>query len=367
MPPNEALAIWREKKPAMRFKVPAGKTTTIHDHVRGDVTWQTDLLGDFTVARAGGQPLYNFASIVDDVEMKITHVVRAEEHLSNTHPQVLILEALGATRPAFAHVPFVAAPGTKSKLSKRNPPPGVMVALSDYEAAGYLPEALVNALARLGWSLDDKTELMPLTTIIANFSLDRITKAPAALDMDKIFWIQDHYMRALPPEDRVNRMLAVLEKAGLVGYPATEEQRSKLARIIDACAERLKLMNDVLRYADYVFRDELLFEPKAVKALKADGARAQVETLRAALSNVEPFDAAAIEAAVHKVAEETGVGGKINHALRAAATGRSVGAGVFESVAVLGREKALQNFSATIAAIDSGEFPMLPAEPSPKG
>lgn len=128
MSPAECLSLFQEQKTALRYKVPLGRTTVLDDKVRGQVEWQTDLLGDFTIARAGGDPLYNLASIVDDIAMGITHIIRAEEHLSNTHPQILIAQGLGATLPVFAHVPYVAAPGTKKKLSKRNPPPGVMVA-----------------------------------------------------------------------------------------------------------------------------------------------------------------------------------------------------------------------------------------------
>lgn len=354
LPPSESLAIYREKRPALRFKVPDGRTTVLDDRIRGTVEWQTDLLGDFTIARAGGQPLYNLASIVDDIDMRITHVVRAEEHLSNTHPQLLILEGLGGARPEFAHLPFVAAPGAKQKLSKRNPPPGVMVAIEDYQKAGYLPEALVNALARIGWSLDDKTEIMPRETIIANFSLDRVTKAPAALDVDKIFWMQDHYMRKLPAEVRVERMLAVLQADGIVGKPASSAEREKLARIIAACGDRLKLLGDIRRYADFLFRDQLAYDAKAIKTLKQEGARELIERLRDKLRTVDPFAAKAVESAVHELAQETGVGGRINHLLRAATTGRSAGAGVFDCVSILGQERTLRHLSATVADLDAG-------------
>lgn len=360
MSPGEVMDVWRKQRPAMRFKVPEGQVVKLSDHVRGDVEWRTDLTGDFTVARAGGQPLYNFASIVDDLDMEITHVVRAEEHLSNTLPQLLILEALGGKRPEFAHVPFVAKPGGKQKLSKRDPPPGVMVALSEYEEAGYLPDAVFNALARLGWSLDDKSEIIPRETIVKNFSLDRITKAAAALDMAKIYWIQDQYMQALPVDERTDRMLKVIQKKGLIKGEPTTEQRDKLRSLIVASGDRLKLMTDVVRYADFLFRDEQLYEPKAIKTLQADGAKEQLQRLRNELANVEPFDVPHIEQAAKEVGAALGIGGKINHVLRAAATGRTVGAGVYDVLAVLGRRKTLKNFDRTLDCIASGEFPPLP-------
>jgi nondiscriminating glutamyl-tRNA synthetase len=359
MPASEVMDAWKSKRPAMRFKVPLGQVVKLTDHVRGDVEWQTDLAGDFTIARAGGHPLYNFASIVDDVDMDITHVIRAEEHLSNTLPQLLILEALGGKRPEFAHVPFVAKPGGKQKLSKRDPPPGVMVALSEYEEAGYLPDAIFNGLARLGWSLDDKSEIIPRDKIVANFSLDRITKAAAALDMAKMYWIQDQYMQALPIDERTDKMLGILKKAGLVQSEPTPDQRAKLKALVGASGDRLKLMKDVIRYADYLFRDEFLLEPKAAKTLQAADAKAQLEQLRSAFAGLEPFDHANIERAAKEVGASLGVGGKINHVLRAAATGRTVGAGVYEVLEIMGKEQTLKNFDLTLECIQTGEFPPL--------
>lgn len=358
MPADECLAIFREKKTALRFKVPIGRSIVLDDKIRGRVEWKTDDLGDFTIARSGGTPLYNLASIVDDVAMRITHVVRAEEHLPNTRPQLLILEGLGASRPEFAHVPYVAAPGGKKKLSKRNPPPGVMVSLGEYADAGYLPEALVNALARLGWSLDDKTEIMPLQTIIDNFSLERVTSAPAGLDPDKMYWIQDHYMRQLPAEERIDRMIPFLIKAGLVSDPITPEQREKVQHIDAACGDRLKLLSDIVRYGSFAFVDALDFDKKSVKTLMKEGVVEQLDKLHAVLAEVEPFDVEHIEQAVKLAAEELGVGGKINHALRASTTGRSVGPGVYDCVAILGKEKALANIAAARAGIVNDSLPV---------
>lgn len=354
LPPAEALALFVEKRTALRFKVPLGKTTVLEDKVRGRVEWQTDLLGDFTIARSGGDPLYNLASIVDDIDMKITHIVRAEEHLSNTHPQLLIAEALGARLPVFAHVPFVAAPGGKKKLSKRNPPPGVMVALEEYERAGYLPEAIINALARLGWSLDDKTEILPLEEIIANFSLERITSSPAGLDPDKMFWMQDHYMRQLSPAARVERMLPFLIRAGLVADPPTAAERELVGRIDAAAGDRLKLLADIVRYGDFAFLPDIDYDKAAVKHLKKEGTADLLTKIRAVLAATQPFEAPALDAAIGKLATEAGVGGAINHVMRAATTGRSVGAGVYDCVAILGREKALARVDRTLDELAKG-------------
>jgi glutamyl-tRNA synthetase len=352
--PSEALAIFRERKTALRFKVPLGETTVLEDKVRGKVEWQTDLLGDFTIARSGGDPLYNLASMVDDIDTKITHIIRAEEHLSNTHPQILIAKGLGAELPVFAHVPFVAAPGGKKKLSKRNPPPGVMVALEEYEKAGYLPQAIVNSLGRLGWSLDDKTEIMPLSEMIANFSLERITSAPAGLDPDKMYWMQDHYMRQLSTAERVEKMIPFLQREGLVANPATAAERAKVTLIDQAAGDRLKLLADIVRYGDFFFRDELRYDKNAVKHLRKEGVPDILKQIRATVEAVQPFEVPQIEQAISRLAEETGYGGKINHVLRGATTGKSVGPGVYDCVSILGREKSLKNIDATIAALEAG-------------
>lgn len=352
--PDEALGLYREERTALRFKVPTGQTTVLDDKIRGRVEWRTDLLGDFTIARSGGDPLYNLASIVDDIDMQITHIVRAEEHLSNTHPQLLIAKGLGAPLPVFAHLPFVAAPGGKKKLSKRNPPPGVMVGLDEYEKAGYLPEAIVNALGRLGWSLDDKTEIMDLDVMIKNFSLDRVTSSPAGLDTDKMYWMQDHYMRQLTPPARVERMLPFLAQEGLVGTPPSPVEREKVCKIDAAAGDRLKLLSDIVRYGDFFFRQDLRFDKQAVKHLKKDDAATLLAKIRAVLADVNPYEVPTIESAIAKLAEETGVGGKINHVFRAALTGKSVGPGVYDCAEILGREKALKNIDATIAALQAG-------------
>ena len=166
------------------------------------------------VVRPDGSPLYNFASVVDDVAMEITHVIRAEEHLSNTFPQLLVFEALGATLPAFAHVPYVAEPGSRAKMSKRKiqqyEEQGVLVYLHQYIERGYLPDALLNYLARLGWSYDASQEIFTRPELIEKFSLERITSSPASHDQDKLFWIESEWMKALPLDKKV---------AGVLPYP----------------------------------------------------------------------------------------------------------------------------------------------------
>jgi len=185
--PEELARNESEGRPyALRFQVPLGRTLVVHDLIKGDVTFSTDDIGDFVVVRPDGSPLYNFASVVDDLAMGITHVVRAEEHLSNTFPQLLVFEALGSALPAFAHVPYVAEPGSKAKMSKRKiqqyEDQGVLVYLHQYIERGYLPDALLNYLARLGWSYDATQEIFSRAELIEKFTLERVTSSPASHD-----------------------------------------------------------------------------------------------------------------------------------------------------------------------------------------
>ena len=186
------------------------------------------------IVRPDGTPLYNFASVVDDIGMKITHVVRAEEHLSNTFPQVLLLEALGATRPAFAHVPYVAEPGSKKKLSKREnyQKLGIFVSLHEYREKGYLPEAMLNYLARLGWSYDDSQEIFTRAELIEKFTLEKVNSSPASHDPDKLFWIEGEWMKALPLEHKVEGVLPFLKREGLVSEPVPEATRARIEAVI---------------------------------------------------------------------------------------------------------------------------------------
>ncbi|HEX6987582.1 MAG TPA: glutamate--tRNA ligase family protein, partial [Planctomycetaceae bacterium] len=277
------------KPHVIRFLVPRDRKVVIDDAVRGRVEWDAALLADPVVMRSDGSPLYNFATVVDDGAMAITHVIRAEEHLSNTPAQVLMHEALGNPLPAFAHIPFVTAPGSTKKLSKRDldkyrgspqfkkmferadavfPRLGLgtsetlnPVMVEYYERIGYLPQAVLNALARLGWSLDDKTEVMSLDTVIEHFTLDRVVKNPAGLDPDKLFAFQSHWMNEVPLEEKVVRCGDYLRMAGLVHDPLEPAARGRIAAVVTALGDRLKLFSDILD-ADYFFKDEIEYDEK---------------------------------------------------------------------------------------------------------
>ncbi len=364
----------------VRLKMPREGKLIIPDHVRGDVEFDWAREQDHVIQRADGTCLYHLASVVDDFDFEITHVIRAEEHLSNTPRQIFIAQSLGYPLPQYAHLPFVAEPGSKNKLSKRkldkylknrdfaqlnehgqkiaaalristaaetfNP-----VIVDFYEQVGYLPDAILNYLLLLGWSLDDKREFFTREEMIASFSLERVTKAPASFDSKKLWAFQDHYMQALPLKQKVAKMLPYLKRVGLVSDPPPCEVGPILTRIVEAAGDRLKTFGDILAYADFFFTEKLEYDPQAVeKNLRKPGALALVAKFRDRLAQVEPFDVPTLEATLqHFVAEEQIKIGDVIHALRVAITGKAVGPGLYDCLAILGREKSLARIQATLA------------------
>jgi glutamyl-tRNA synthetase len=340
----ETARLEAEARPyALRFQVPPGRTLVVHDLIKGDVTFSTEEIGDFVIVRPDGTPLYNFASVVDDVAMQITHVVRAEEHLSNTFPQLLVFEALGANLPAFGHLPYVAEPGSRSKMSKRKiaeyEKSGILVYLHQYIEKGYLPEALLNYLARLGWSFDGTQEIFTRDELFEKFSLDRVTSSPASHDQDKLFWIEGEWMKTLSVERKVQAVIPFLVREGLISEPPSAEDRARIGRVIEALGDRLKVFSDIIKLARFFFTETLTYDPDAVKKrLRKEGVPAMLAELDQVLGQTEPFDLATLEKAVHDYAERSGRKmGDVVNPLRVAVTGQGVGPGLYDCLVILGR------------------------------
>jgi glutamyl-tRNA synthetase len=359
--PDELDRYESEGRPfALRFHVPQGRTLVVHDLIKGDVTFATDEIGDFVIVRPDGSPLYNLASVVDDVEMQITHVVRAEEHLSNTFPQLLVFEALGASLPAFAHVPYVAEPGSRAKMSKRKikeyEDHSVLVYLHQYIERGYLPEAMLNYLARLGWSYDASQEIFSRAELIEKFTLDRVNSSPASHDQDKLFWIESEWMKALPLDRKIDGVLPFLTREGLVAEPVADADRAKIEAVILALGDRLKTFSDILRLGRFFFSGELTYDPEAVKKrLRKETVPAMLAELDAVLGRVEPFDPATLEQAVHEYAERTGRKmGDVVNPLRVATTGQGVGPGLYDCLFILGRDTCRGRIARTLAMLGEG-------------
>jgi len=344
---------------ALRFRVPQGRSVVVHDLIKGDVEQRTEEIGDFVIVRPDGSPLYNFASVVDDVAMRITHVVRAEEHLSNTSPQVLLFEALGATLPAFAHLPFVAEPGSKRKLSKREnyEKLGIYVYLHEYRDKGYLPEAMMNYLARLGWSWDDSQEIFHRAELVEKFTLDKVNSSPASHDPDKLYWIEGEWMKTLSADQKVAGALPFLQREGLVPEPVPAATLARVGAVVLALGDRLKVFSDVVSLGRYFFTDGVTYDPDAVKKrLRKEGVPDLLRGLDGVLAAAEPFDLPTLEAAVHAYAEAHGLGmGLVVNALRVATTGQGVGPGLYDCLVILGRETCRARVAAALGVLDAGQ------------
>jgi glutamyl-tRNA synthetase len=360
------------RKGSVRLKMPREGVCKFTDLIRGEVVVEWAGEQDHVIQRADGTCLYNLASVADDYDMQITHVIRSEEHLSNTQRQIFIAQGLGYPLPEYAHLPYVAEPGSKNKLSKRkiaqylkNPDfkrvyeQGQAIAsriglqtsadtfnpviVDFYEQVGYLPDAILNYLVLLGWSLDDKTEFFTRDEMIRLFSLERVNKAAASFDPKKLFAFQDRYMQMVSVERKVDLVLPYLEKAGLVANPSGV--RAKVTKIVEAAGDRIKVAGDILDYADFFVADDQVTydEPAFDKRIRKPPEAAGLLTkFKDQLATADSFDAPSIEKRLHDFVAAEGIDiGRIIHALRVAVTGKAVGFGVFDSLAILGRRSCL--------------------------
>lgn len=371
------------RKGVVRLKMPREGTCRFHDHIRGAMSIEWANEQDHVVQRADGTVLYNLANVVDDVDMKISHVIRAEEHLSNTARQIFIAQGLGYALPEYAHLPYVAEPGSKNKLSKRkiaqylknhdfkrvydhgktiadrlglaaaaetfNP-----VIVDFYEQVGYLPDAILNYLVLLGWSLDDKTESFSRQQMIDLFSLERVNKAPASFDAQKLLAFQECYMLALPVEERAARALPYLQRAGLLPAAVSDAARAMLLRIVTEAGPRLTVAGDILSYADFFLPDDQLpYDDKAFdKHIRKPPATALLPKLRAVVSSVDPFDATALKQRVEEFAAAENVKpGPMSQTLRVAVTGKDIGFGTYETLAIVGKEHCLARIDRALGRV----------------
>ena len=308
---------------AVRLRVPDEGATVVRDVIRGDVTFEHSAIDDFVIARSDGSPLYNLAVAVDDRDMGITHVVRGADHLSNTPRQLMILRALGADPPVYAHLPLLHGPDGK-KLSKRHGAASVQ----ELRDAGYLPEAVLNYVALLGWGYDESTEFFTREELIERFSLERVSKSPAVFDEQKLRWMNGHYLRELSTEELTRRLEARLGRDGL-------------APAVEIAQEKMQTLEDFWRLAAFLVEPQPLDETAWSKVM-TDGAPERLRMARDALAAAEPFDASGVETALRGLVDRLGVKPReVYQPVRLAISGGTVSPGIFESVAVLGREETL--------------------------
>jgi glutamyl-tRNA synthetase len=330
---------------AIRFLVPPG-STAFDDLVHGRIAFDHANLEDFVVLRSDGHPTYHLSVVVDDILMRITDVVRGDDHISNTPKQVLLYQAMDAPVPRFAHVPLILGPDRK-RLSKRHG----ATAVGEYESQGYLSEAMVNFLALLGWSPGDDQEVFTREELIARFSLEGISGGNAVFNPEKLDWFNQQHLLRLPADEILNRLRPDLEADGLWTHASRPGNRNRIERAIDLVKPRARKLADLVPQLRPFLNEHVDRDPAAVaRHLTGPDLPAHLKVWRHHLEAVEPFDAATLEAALRSVAETRGVKpGVLIHATRVAVTGQAVSPGLFEVLEVIGRERVLARLGEVIA------------------
>ncbi|MDD4874529.1 MAG: glutamate--tRNA ligase [Dehalococcoidales bacterium] len=336
-------------KRVVRFRTPFANKTTFHDIIRGDVTFENSTIDDFVILKSDGYPTYHLASVVDDHEMGITHVLRAEEWLSSTPRHLLMYKALGYKPPEFAHLPMLLG-ADRSKLSKRHG----SVSIIEYKERGYLPEAMVNFLSLLGWSLDGKTELLTVKDIIKNFSLSRVNQTGAIFNIEKLDWMNGIYIRDLKVDDFSRRVIPFLEK-GLpeeVIRPVSLEYVKKIAPLVQ---ERVKKLNEISELTEFFFVDNLKYDSNilVVKKMTRDLTRKVLEASISELGELPVFSEESLETVLRPLADKLEVKtGQLFGTLRSAITGREVAPPLFQTMAVLGKERCVKRLQEALVLLD---------------
>ncbi len=337
------------RKSVIRLRIPA-KKIVFDDLLRGEVTFDGELLSDFVIMKSDRIPTYNYAVVIDDALMKIANVIRGDDHISNTPKQILIYEALGLTIPKFAHIPMIMGQD-HTRLSKRHGATSVM----EYKKMGYIPEAVVNYIAHLGWSSGDEREIFSKEELIKEFSLDKISKHAAVFSMEKLNWFNGEYLKNMSIDSLTKMILPFLEEAN---YIEKEEglsliKNEYIKEVVKLMQGRFRNFSQFIDYADYFFIDKINIEPQAFQSvLNKEGVSGILQTLKEKLSALKCWDEESIENTVREVASSLQIkGGKIIHPTRVALSGKKVGPGLFELMVVLGKEKTVKRLKEAIEKI----------------
>lgn len=332
----------------LRLRTPDEGITEVDDLIRGRVTFDNSVIGDFVVMKSDGMPTYNFACVVDDSAMEISHVIRGDEHVSNTPRQVMLYKAFGMTPPAFAHVPMILAPD-RSKLSKRHG----ATSIEEFREAGYLPESIVNYLVLLGWSPGTDQEFMSREDMIRQFSLERVSSTPAIYDVTKLAWMNGNYLRQADHNRLTRLYMPYLIESGLVSREPSEEEVARIRMLVPVISERIRTMDEVPDAISYFLTDDWVYDEKGVKRYFTSDR--VVDLLRAgltALTEARDFSVEAVEKCYRNLISEKGISGAaIIHPTRLALTGRLVGPGLFHVISLLGREKTIERMERAITWI----------------
>ena len=328
---------------AIRFKVPPGQTT-FADLVHGPIVFDNANIEDFVVLRSDAQPTYHLSVVVDDVDMQITHVVRGDDHISNTPKQVLLYQAFGSDTPSFAHVPLILGPD-KKRLSKRHGATSVM----EYPRLGYLPEAMVNFLSLLGWSPGTDQELFTRDELVELFAIEGISGGNAVFNPEKLDWFNQQHMARLSLDDLASRVEPFLRETGMWSDDFSGARRLWFHQVLELLKPRVKRLVQFAEDGRPFFSDAVQYDPDAVKKHLKPELRGVFEEWRTALGSAEPFEAATLEATLRGFAESRGLKfGALVHATRVAVTGRAASPGLFEVIVLVGRDRSLTRMSAAL-------------------
>lgn len=330
-----ALTGDRELRPgvAVRLRNPGG-TTILEDLVKGRMEFEDEVFGDFVLLKSDGMPTYNFANVVDDHLMRISHVIRGDDHVSNTPRQIMLYRAFGYDLPQFAHLPQILGDDGK-RLSKRHG----AVALTEYREQGFLPQGMMNYLALLGWSPKTEEEVMTPDELIARFRLEDVRRSPAMFSFDKLVWVNAHHMEDLDTEAKVALVRDILEREELLSPQVSHED---LAEIVEALGARLKYGAQVLEYGDYFFLEEFAIGEELEFRFQVEGVLEALSFLADRLEKLEPWTDKAIEETVRSTAKDRELkAGALIHAVRAALSGKAKGPSLFSLVRLVGRERTV--------------------------
>ncbi|MGM0689520.1 MAG: glutamate--tRNA ligase [Bacillota bacterium] len=327
------------REAVIRLFTPDQGTTVVEDMIRGKVSFDNSTLDDFIILKSNGLPTYNFASIVDDLQLEITHVIRAEEHLSNTPRQLLCASALGYELPVFAHVPMILAPD-RSKLSKRHGATSV----EEFRKEGYLPEALVNYLALLGWSPGGEQEIYSIDDMINLFNLKKVVKTAAVYDVNKLGWMNGHYIREYPLDKLADTAVPFFRERGLLEGELSEEECDYFRQVIESVRERARTLKELAEAADFFYLDHFDYDEKGVKkAFKKEGTAELLRILAEEVKSLEAFNTEIAESLFQSLSERLGLSfGQLILPVRLAVTGKTGGPALFEIMALLGRKRTME-------------------------
>ena len=330
-----------DRIPAIRFKVPERGVTVLRDLIKGTIEFNNEELDDLIILRSDGWPTYNFSAMVDDALMNISHVIRGDDHVNNTPRQILLYQAFGYPLPEFAHVPMILG-ADKARLSKRHGATSVMA----YKDMGFLPQALVNYLVRLGWAHGDQ-EVFTLTDLVEKFSLENVGKSAAVFNSEKLQWLNGVYIRQEKPETLAGLLLPILEQKGL--QPRSPKW---LLEVIKTLQERSKTLVEMAEAAEFYFRNDFPMDEKAVKKHLTPAIKEPVEELMAKLESAPEPDEKSLEEMFKEIITARGIKlGALAQAVRVSLTGRAVSPGIYEVLKIVGKEEALRRIRRAIEKI----------------